>query len=151
MLPCAHALAGQNVGRGADSAQNIGRLSHAAAAGGGERDHGLAGEIVAFKKRFDDARRLIPPDREADEHGAVLRHILHAARNGRAAVLILHLERAAALLVHPVQIGGGVRRLGTDLKKVAAGHGGERFRKLARFTAGGEIRDQNFIHREAPP
>ena len=45
--------------------------AHAAAAGGGERNNGLAGQITAFQKRIDDGRRNIPPDGEADEDGVI--------------------------------------------------------------------------------
>lgn len=60
--------------------------AHAAAAGGGERNNGLAGQITAFQKRIDDGRRNIPPDGEADEDGVIVCNVLQTpAISGRDA------------------------------------------------------------------
>lgn len=49
-------------GVGADLAQNLCRLAHAAAAGGGEWDDGLAGEATALQEGLHDIGCLIPPE-----------------------------------------------------------------------------------------
>lgn len=41
------------------------RLANAASAGGCKRDDRLAGQIITLKKRIDNRRRNVPPDREA--------------------------------------------------------------------------------------
>ena len=51
----------------------------------------------------------------------------------------LHLDGAAALFIHPVQIGSGVGRLWRDLEEVAAGHTGKDLGKLRGLAAGGKI------------
>lgn len=53
---------------GAGGSQELHGLTHAAAAGGSEGNHGLAGEIGALQKSLDDAGRLIPPDGKADNN-----------------------------------------------------------------------------------
>ena len=52
----------QRVSGGAGGSQELHGPAHAAAAGGSEGNHGLAGEIGALQKGLDDAGRLIPPD-----------------------------------------------------------------------------------------
>ena len=125
---------------------NIGEGSRAAAAGGVKGDDGLARKVVAFEERLDDARGLIPPDGKAHEHRVVLRHIRDLARDGGAALGVLHLDGAAALFIHPVKVLGRVGRDGFDLKKVRAGHGRERFCELRGHAAGGKISNQCFRH-----
>ena len=66
-------------------------------------------------------------------------HIRDLARDGGAALGVLHLDGAAALFIHPVQIGSGVGRLGRDLEEVAAGHIGKGLGKLRGLAAGGKI------------
>ena len=138
-LAAAQALAGEPLcPLRASGSQNV-LAAHAAAAGGGKGDDGLARKVVAFEERLDDARGLIPPDRKAHEHRVVLRHIRDLARDGGAALGVLHLDGAAALFIHPIQIGSGVGRLGRDLEEVAAGHTGKGLGKLRGLAAGGKI------------
>ena len=138
-LAAAQALAGEPLcPLRASGSQNV-LAAHAAAAGGGKGDDGLARKVVAFEERLDDARGLIPPDGKAHEHRVVLRHIRDLARDGGAALGVLHLDGAAALFIHPVQIGSGVGRLGRDLEEVAAGHTGKGLGKLRGLAAGGKI------------
>lgn len=138
-LAAAQALAGEPLcPLRASGSQNV-LAAHAAAAGGGKGDDGLARKVVAFEERLDDARGLIPPDGKAHEHRVVLRHIRDLARDGGAALGVLHLDGAAALFIHPVQIGSGVGRLGRDLEEVAAGHTGKGLGKIRGLAAGGKI------------
>lgn len=52
-------------------------VSHAATAGGGERNNGFAGQIILLQKRIDDSGRDIPPDGEAEKNGRVSVHVFH--------------------------------------------------------------------------
>ena len=47
------------------------RLANVASAGGCKRDDRLAGQIIALKKRIDNRRRDVPPDREAHKDGII--------------------------------------------------------------------------------
>lgn len=64
---------------GAGGSQELHGLTHAAAAGGSEGNHGLAGEIGALQKGLDDAGRLIPPGMSANPTitGNLLIHTFH--------------------------------------------------------------------------
>ena len=55
----------------ADGLEACEGLAHAAAAGGGEGDDSLAGQVAALEEGIDDRRRDIPPDGEADEDRVV--------------------------------------------------------------------------------
>lgn len=59
------------------------RLANVASAGGRKRDDRLAGQVIALKKRIDNRRRDIPPDREADKDCVVILHIIPLRGNLR--------------------------------------------------------------------
>lgn len=63
------------------------------------------GEAVALQKGVDDVRRNIPPDGEADEYGVIFVHIRQPLGNGGAGGGVIHFDAAAAVFVHPVEVG----------------------------------------------
>ena len=80
------------------------RLANVASAGGCKRDDRLAGQIIALKERIDNRRRNVPPDREAHKNCVVVLHVVPLYGNLWTGSRIVHLNRAAGFLVHPVQI-----------------------------------------------
>ena len=52
------------------------RLANAASSGSCKRDDRLAGQIIALKKRIDNRRRDVPPDREAHKDGIIVLHVV---------------------------------------------------------------------------
>ena len=96
------------------------RLANVASAGGRKRDDRLAGQVIALKERIDNRRRNIPPDREAHKDGIVVLHVDPLDGNLRTGGRIVHLNRAAGFLVHPVQISFRVRHLRLNFKDVCA-------------------------------
>ena len=50
-------------------------------------------------------RRNIPPDGEADEYGVIFVHIRQPLGNGGAGGGVIHFDAAAAVFVHPVEVG----------------------------------------------
>lgn len=95
-------------------------FSHAATAGGSKGHQRLPGKIMAFQEGMDDMGRNIPPNREADEYCVVICHVGHRFGDFRAGVRVIHFHAAAALFVHPVQVGAGIRNGRPDFKQVCA-------------------------------
>lgn len=60
------------------------------------------------------------PDGKADKHHIVFGHVFHTAFDRGAAVQVAHFQRAAGLLVRPIQILGGIGRLRRDFKAISA-------------------------------
>ena len=112
-------LALHPLGLGAVALEAPGGPVNAAAAGGGEGNHPLAGQGMALQEGVHDAGLHIPPDGKAQEHGVVLVHVFHRGGDGRTAGGVVHLDGAAALFVGPVQVGSGVGDGGADLIQVA--------------------------------
>ena len=108
----------------------------------------IAGRSDAQRsKKVSTARGSTPPpDGKAEEHGAVLRQIRHLAGKRRAARRIAHLQRTAAALVRPVEVGGGVARLRANLIQRPAHGGRDLPRRARRLAAGGKIGDQYLVH-----
>ncbi len=96
------------------------RLANVASAGSRKRDNCLAGQIIALKERIDNRRRNVPPDREANKDCVIVLHVVPLHGNLWTGSRIVHLNRAAGVLVHPVQIRFRVRNLRLDLKDVRA-------------------------------
>src|SRR5699024_1673665 len=67
-----HQLAPLPAGGGTVVLEALLRLADAAAAGGGEGDQGLAGEVVALQEGVHDPGLHVPPDGEAHEHRVIL-------------------------------------------------------------------------------
>lgn len=134
------------VGLGTVGLQAPLRLLDPAAAGGGEGNHRLAGKIISLQERVHDTGLHIPPDGEADEHGVVLVQIRRRCRDGGAAGWIVHLQRAAALLVHPVQVRSGIGLCRTNLIQIRSSGLCHLLRRAGRDAAGGKIGDQYLAH-----
>ena len=100
--------------------QNTVRFACSASSGCEERHNGFSRKIVAFKERFYDSRRNIPPYGKADKNDAVFLHILDSPRNGGTAALVIHFARAAAVFVHPVDVRCRIRLRGLDFKQIGA-------------------------------
>ena len=110
-------LAGQQIGF-ADLRNAVRRLAETGTARRGKRDDRLAGEIVRFQKAVDDRRLAVPPDRESDKDDIEVcdRRVVISERRTR--IDVFHFERASRLLIHPIEVGVGVRRFGRDLVKL---------------------------------
>ena len=80
------------------------RLADVASAGGRKRDDRLASQVIALKERIDNRRRNVPPDREAHKNCVAVLHVVPLYGNLWTGSRIVHLNRAAGFLVHPVQI-----------------------------------------------
>ena len=120
--------------------------AHAAAAGGGKRNDGLARQIAALQKRVDDGGRDIPPDGEADKNGVVVRDVRAGACDFRTGRGVLHLNDAAGLLVHPVEIGTRVGNLRFDCKQIGPDGVRQRLRQLFRYAGRRKISDKCFTY-----
>ena len=114
-------------------------LAHVAAARCGKGDDCFTLQIIAFQKCIDDRRSNIPPDRESDKDGVVFVHVITLGSDGRARGRIAHFDGAAGFLVHPVQIGLGVRNFRLNLKNVCTDSIGKIFSNLCGNAAGGEV------------
>lgn len=101
---------------------------------------------IAFQKCIDDRRSNIPPDRESDKDGVVFVHVITLGSDGRARGRIAHFDGAAGFLVHPVQIGLGVRNFRLNLKNVCTDSIGKIFSNLCGNAAGGEVSNKSFAH-----
>ena len=88
-------------------------LAERARSGGAEHADALAGEVACLEEGLDNARRLVPPDGEAQQHRCIARQIGHGARHGGTGRGIVVFLGAAAQLVGPVQVLGAVG-LGRD-------------------------------------
>lgn len=121
-------------------------LTHVAAARCGKGDDCFTLQIIAFQKCIDDRRSNIPPDRESDKDGVVFVHVITLGSDGRARGRIAHFDGAAGFLVHPVQIGLGVRNFRLNLKNVCTNSIGKIFSNLCGNAAGGEVSNKSFAH-----
>ena len=121
-------------------------LAHVAAARCGKGDDCFTLQIIAFQKCIDDRRSNIPPDRESDKDGVVFVHVITLGSDGRARGRIAHFDGAAGFLVHPVQIGLGVRNFRLNLKNVCTNSIGKIFSNLCGNAAGGEVSNKSFAH-----
>ena len=121
-------------------------LAHVAAARCGKGDDCFTLQIIAFQKCIDDRRSNIPPDRESDKDGVVFVHVITLGSDGRARGRIAHFDGAAGFLVHPVQIGLGVRNFRLNLKNVCTDSIGKIFSNLCGNAAGGEVSNKSFAH-----
>ena len=66
--------------------------------------------------------------------------------NRPEACRIAHFDGAAGFLVHPVQIGLGVRNFRLNLKNVCTDSIGKIFSNLCGNAAGGEVSNKSFAH-----
>ena len=135
----------------AEFSQFIHRSSHAAAAGGGKGHQSLSGKVIALHKGVDNTGRNIPPDGEAKEHRVVVRQMGKLPGNLRAGGRVTHLHTAAALFVHPVQVGAAVRDFGLDLEQVSARGLCQTLSGLFCRAAGGKVGYQFLAHFIFPP
>lgn len=87
---------------------------------------------------------IIAPDSEMLWNAAIVWRILR--RYGRARGRIAHFDGAAGFLVHPVQIGLGVRNFRLNLKNVCTDSIGKIFSNLCGNAAGGEVSNKSFAH-----
>ena len=117
---------------------SLGR-GHGAAAGGGKGHHRFAGEVAAFQEGVHGPGLYPPPDGEAHKDGVVLLYVLHGSGQGGTAGGVPHLQRAAALLVGPVQVGGSVGLGRGDFVQVAAHCRGDGLGGPGGDAAGGKI------------
>ena len=115
-----------------------------AAAGGGEEDDGLALKAIGLDESIDDGGGSVPPYREADVDDIVAVCILQVHHYGRTGGFIPHFQRAAGLLVAPVQIGRSVFHFGFDLIEGGAGHFGQTFGHGLGGAGGGKISYEGF-------
>ena len=139
-------LAMQQFGTGAARSKLFIGLAHVAAARCGKGDDCFTLQIIAFQKCIDDRRSNIPPDRESDKDGVVFVHVITLGSDGRARGRIAHFDGAAGFLVHPVQIGLGVRNFRLNLKNVCTDSIGKIFSNLCGNAAGGEVSNKSFAH-----
>jgi len=121
-------------------------LAHVAAARCGKGDDCFTFQIIAFQKCIDNRRSNIPPNRESDKDGVVFVHVIALDGDGRARGGIAHFDGAAGFLVHPVQIGLGVRNFRLNLKNVCTDSIGKIFSNLCGNAAGGEVSNKSFAH-----
>lgn len=139
-------LAVQEFGTGAAWREFFVGLAHTAAARCGKGDDCFTLQIIAFQKCIDDRRSNIPPDRESDKDGVVFVHVITLGSDGRARGRIAHFDGAAGFLVHPLQIGLGVRNFRLNLKNVCTDSIGKIFSNLCGNAAGGEVSNKSFAH-----
>lgn len=78
--------------------------------------------------------------------GVVFVHVITLGSDGRARGRIAHFDGAAGFLVHPVQIGLGVRNFRLNLKNVCTDSIGKIFSNLCGNAAGGEVSNKSFAH-----
>ena len=126
-------------------------LAHIAAARCGKGDDCFTLQIIAFQKCIDDRRSNIPPDRESDKDGVVFVHVITLGSDGRARGRIAHFDGAAGFLVHPVQIGLGVRNFRLNLKNVCTDSISQIFGNFRGDAAGREVSDKSFAHDKCTP
>lgn len=144
-------LAVQEFGTGAAWRELFVGLAHTAAARCGKGDDCFTLQIIAFQKCIDDRRSNIPPDRESDKDGVVFVHVITLGSDGRARGRIAHFDGAAGFLVHPVQIGLGVRNFRLNLKNVRADSISQIFSNLCGNAAGGEVSNKSFARDKCTP
>ena len=114
--------------------------SYAAAAGGAEGNDLFAAEIIAFQESLYDPGSNAPPDRKSHNDSIVRCHIYGTSCDFRSCGRVIHFHTAAALLVHPIKIGGGIDLFRDDLIEIRAGDPGDLLSDFSRNTAGGEYR-----------
>ena len=104
--------------------------------------------VMGRRKKIDvnNRRSNIPPNRESDKDGVVFVHVIALDGDGRARGGIAHFDGAAGFLVHPVQIGLGVRNFRLNLKNVCTNSIGKIFSNLCGNAAGGEVSNKSFAH-----
>ena len=129
-----------------ENLMNIIGLTHTAAARCGKGDDCFTPQIITFQKCIDDRRSNIPPDRESDKDSVVFVHVIALGGDGRARGRIAHFDGAAGFLVHPVQIGLGVRNFRLNLKNVCTDSIGQIFSNLCGNAAGGEVSNKSLAH-----
>ena len=78
--------------------------------------------------------------------GVVFVHVITLGSDGRARGRIAHFDGAAGFLVHPVQIGLGVRNFRLNFKNVCTDSIGKIFSNLCGNAAGGEVSNKSFAH-----
>ena len=93
----------------------------------------------------------IPPDREADKDGVILVYVITFGSDGRARGWVAHFDGSASLLVHPIQIGLGIRNFRLNLKNVCADGIRQIFGNFCGDTAGRKVSDKSFVHGNALP
>ena len=96
-----------------------------------------------------------PPKRvnrpEADKDGVILVHVITFSGDGRARGRIAHFDGATGFLIHPVQIGLGIRNFRLNLKNVCTDSICQIFGNFCGDTAGRKIGDKSFAHDNALP
>ena len=107
--------------------------------------------LQPFQKCIDDGGSNIPPDREADKDGVILVHVITFSGDGRARGRIAHFDGATGFLIHPVQIGLGIRNFRLNLKNVCTDSICQIFGNFCGDTAGRKIGDKSFAHDNALP
>lgn len=90
-------------------------------------------------------------DREADKDGVILVHVITFSGDGRARGRIAHFDGATGFLIHPVQIGLGIRNFRLNLKNVCTDSICQIFGNFCGDTAGRKIGDKSFAHDNALP
>ena len=78
-------------------------------------------------------------------------HVITFGGDGRARVRIAHFDGAAGFLVHPVQIGLGIRNFWLNLKNVCTDGICQIFSNFCGDTAGRKVSDKSFTHDNALP
>lgn len=88
---------------------------------------------------------------EADKDGVILVHVITFSGDGRARGRIAHFDGATGFLIHPVQIGLGIRNFRLNLKNVCTDSICQIFGNFCGDTAGRKIGDKSFAHDNALP
>ena len=89
--------------------------------------------------------------KEADKDGVILVHVITFSGDGRARGRIAHFDGATGFLIHPVQIGLGIRNFRLNLKNVCTDSICQIFGNFCGDTAGRKIGDKSFAHDNALP
>ena len=126
-------------------------LTHVAAARCGKGNDCFTFQIIAFQKCIDDRRSNIALDGDADKDGVVFVHGIALDGDGRARGSIAHFDGAAGFLVHPVQIGLGVRNFRLNLKNVCTDSISQIFSILCSNAAGREVSNKSFAYDKCTP
>ena len=86
-----------------------------------------------------------------DKDGVILVHVITFSGDGRARGRIAHFDGATGFLIHPVQIGLGIRNFRLNLKNVCTDSICQIFGNFCGDTAGRKIGDKSFAHDNALP
>ena len=120
-------------------------------------------QIEALKTDMEAAKPLLAQDKDhfsmeisgkvytERKDGVILVHVITFSGDGRARGRIAHFDGATGFLIHPVQIGLGIRNFRLNLKNVCTDSICQIFGNFCGDTAGRKIGDKSFAHDNALP